>query len=99
MNPDYKAKMVLYITIGPCKGASIYDVRTEGGGGTFKSRHTGCPEDHLFFHIPLISGISGQIRLIFHMLNKQRLRFDLVYRTLGYIFMYLRKSGISLRQA
>ena len=49
---------------------------------------TGCPEDHLFFHIPLISGISGQIRLIFHMLNKQRLKFDLVYRTLGYIFMY-----------
>ena len=33
------------------------------------------------------------------MLNKQRLRFDMVYRTLGYIFMYLRKSRISLRQA
>ena len=45
--------------------------------------HTGCPEDHVFFHMHLISGIPGQIRLIFHMLNKQRLRFDILYRTLG----------------
>ena len=43
--------------------------------------------------------MGKQIRLIFHTLNKQRLWFDLVYRTLGYKSMYLRKSGISLRQA
>ena len=28
---------------GHAKGASIYDVGTEGGGGTFKSRHSKQP--------------------------------------------------------
>ena len=36
---------------------------------------------------------------IFHVLNKTGVRFDLVYITLGYIFMYLGESWISLRQA
>ena len=60
-------------------------------------RFKGCPEVHLFFDTPLISGMGWQMKLIFYMLNKQRLRFDLVYRTLGCIPMYLWKSGISLR--
>ena len=61
--------------------------------------NTGWVKDGDNRNYPLISGIGWRIRLIFHVLNKQRLRFDLVYRTLGYIFMYLGKSGISLRQA
>ena len=60
---------------------------------------TGWVKDGDNSNYPLISGIGWRIRLIFHVLNKQRLRFDLVYRTPGYIFMYLGKSGISLRQA
>ena len=60
---------------------------------------TGWVKDGDNSNYPLISGIGWRIRIIFHVLNKQRLRFDLVYRTLGYIFMYLGESGISLRQA
>ena len=63
------------------------------------SNTTGWVKDGDNSNYPLISGIGWRIRVIFHVLNKQRLRFDLVYRTLGYIFMYLGKSGISLRQA
>ena len=59
-------------------------------------RYTGWTEDHRNFEAPLISGIGWQIWLIFHVLKVQWIRFGLVYKSLGYLHICLRKKWSKL---